>query len=348
MLWGRSNSLDIGAPRMMRFPQFFLGGLFGGGKTTTTNDLVPQDRAWVDYMRRLGQQGVGAIQNAGPLVAGPNAQAQMGAGQIAGLMPGMSYGMQDWMNRNRSLADQLGFAGQQFGAGTLDAYMNPYQSQVIDAMNQQFDRSGQYALNAAKQQATGAGAYGGSRLGVMQAGALAQNEQARNAQIGNALQQGYGQAYNQWMQDRNMAAQLGSQGLGGMFSGMQYGNAWDMQRAQANMNAGEYMRNLQQQQMQEPLMRAQAVQSLAGQAMGPYGTTQTQQKSGSLFGGLLGAATTIGGLGGFGALGSLAGKIFGGGGDQAQTPQYSAMPYVGLNTQNWMGGAPNYFGQTGW
>lgn len=299
----------------------FLGGLFGGGSKTTTTTLDPATQQYVDWSRGITQQGVGAIGGMGPLFAGPNAQARAGMGQIGGLGSfAQNPWMQQYMQGNQGLLGQLGVATEAFGPGAIETWMDPYRSDVIGGINQAFDRSGQVALNAAQQQATGAGAYGGSRLGVMQGIALAENERNRNQQVGGALSQGYNQAVQNWMANRQMAGNMGLAGLGGMFSGAQYGNQWDLSRGQANMQAGEYARQLQERMMQEPLYRQQMMTQMANAGVGPYGTTSTEKSSGSLLGGLLGLGmlgnVLIPGLGtGISQLGSalgLGGNIMGG------------------------------------
>jgi hypothetical protein len=266
-------------------------------------------------MRRGAINRADFITGYGPTAQGVNAMGRQGMGVLGGMGSAwQSPAFQQYMQANQGLIGGLDFAGQRFGEGTLDQYMNPYQSQVIDAMNQQFDLSGQRAVQTAAQEATKAGAFGGSRSGMLQGAALGQVEQARNQAVSGALQSGYQNAYQQWMADRQMAAGLGQAGLGGLFAGQQYGNAWDMQRGQAQMQAGEYERALRERQLQEPLQRQLMAQELMNASVGPYGTSTTEKTGGgSLFGNLLGAAGTIfgGPLGGF--AGKALGGLFGGG-----------------------------------
>lgn len=268
----------------------FLGGLFGGGKTTTTTELDPATQEYVNWMRGVTQSGVNAVGDMGPLFAGPNRQAQMGMGQIGGLQGFQQNPLfQQYLQGMGQMAGGLPAGMENFSGEALQRFMDPYQQQVIGGINAAYDRSGQMALNAAKQQATGAGAYGGTRLGVMQAEALNENERLRNQQVGNTLSQGYGQAVQNFLGNRAYMGGMAQQGLGGLFGAGQYGNAWNMQRGQANMQAGEYARALQERQMQEGLYRQQMMTGMANAGVGPYGTTQTEQKSGNIFGNLLGA-----------------------------------------------------------
>ncbi len=295
-------------------PSFFLGGLFGGGSKTTTTTLDPSTQRYVDRMRRSALGSADFIRNYGPTAQGVNAMGRQGMGVLGGLGSAWSSpAFQQYMQANQGLVGGLDFAQERFGEGALDAYMNPYQNQVIDAMNQQFDLSGKRAVQTAAQEATKAGAYGGSRSGLLQGAALGDVERQRNQAVSGALQQGYQNAYQQWMADRQMAAGLGQAGLGGLFAGQQYGNAWDMQRGQAQMQAGEYERALRERQLQEPLQRQLMAQQLINASVGPYGTTQKESGGGSFLGGLLGGAVSLfgGPLGGpiMGALGGL----FGGG-----------------------------------
>ena len=113
----------------------------------------------------------------------------------------------------------LGMVGSLAGTGAdynamatsptaMGAFMNPYVSSALAPQLAEIQRQGQIAATQAASQATGSGAFGGTRS------ALAQNEAARNAMMAQqqAIGQGYNQAYNQAQQAMQYGAGLGLQG----------------------------------------------------------------------------------------------------------------------------------------
>jgi phosphate/sulfate permease len=120
-------------------------------------------------------------------------------------------------------------------------YMNPYQNEVIGAIEQQFDK----AQNLQNQQATQAGAFGGARQGIQSAELAAQQAQT----VGTAQAQNYGQAQQQ--AQAQFASQMGrygeaakmAAGLGGQAQQQQLGDIASL------MSAGSVQQQNQQQQL---------------------------------------------------------------------------------------------------
>jgi len=137
-------------------------------------------------------------------------------------------------------------------------YMNPYQDEVIGAIEQQFDK----AQNLQAQQATTAGAFGGARQGIQSAELAGQRAQT----VGTAQAQNYGQAQQQ--AQAQFASQMGrygeaakmSAGLGGQQQQQQLGDIASLmsagsvqqQRRQQELDA-QYQQGLQQ--LYEPYQR---------------------------------------------------------------------------------------------
>jgi len=137
-------------------------------------------------------------------------------------------------------------------------YMNPYQNEVIGAIEQQFDK----AQNLQNQQATQAGAFGGARQGIQSAELTGQRAQT----VGTAQAQNYGQAQQQ--AQAQFASQMGrygeaakmSAGLGGQQQQQQLGDIASLmsagsvqqQRTQQELDA-QYQQGLQQ--LYEPYQR---------------------------------------------------------------------------------------------
>lgn len=86
--------------------------------------------------------------------------------------------------------------------------MNPYQQQVVDATNSQWDQNDQHTMNTVNDAATKAGAFGGSRHGVATGTALAQNNMNRNQAVSGLLNTGYDNTMNR-------AGQLAGMGFAG-------------------------------------------------------------------------------------------------------------------------------------
>jgi hypothetical protein len=104
----------------------------------------------------------------------------------------------------------LSGAAQGFTPSNVQAFMNPYQQQVIDESLRQINRQGDIARQNLQAQAVRAGAFGGSREGVQRAELERGLSEQRNAAITNALAQGYQGALGQSQQafEQQQARQL--------------------------------------------------------------------------------------------------------------------------------------------
>ena len=139
---------------------------------------------------------------------------------LAGLAPQVA-GLTTREQRARTLADagigsfqpfltsaqQLTGAGAGTGTGSVQQFMSPYQSQVIDETLAEFDRQKNIQEQRIRDQAVASGAFGGGREGVQLAefGTGAARERAQ-LQAG-LLNQGFGQAVAR--RDKAFQDQLG-------------------------------------------------------------------------------------------------------------------------------------------
>jgi len=139
---------------------------------------------------------------------------------LAGLAPQVA-GLTTREQRARTLADagigsfqpfltsaqQLTGAGAGTGTGSVQQFMSPYQSQVIDETLAEFDRQKSIQEQRIRDQAVASGAFGGGREGVQLAefGTGAARERAQ-LQAG-LLNQGFGQAVAR--RDKAFQDQLG-------------------------------------------------------------------------------------------------------------------------------------------
>ena len=98
-------------------------------------------------------------------------------------------------------AQQLTGAGGGTGAGSIQEFMSPYQTQVIDASLAEFDRNAAANRQRIRDQAVASGAFGGGREGVELAEYQTGSDQDRLMLQANLLQQGFGQAQAARQQD---------------------------------------------------------------------------------------------------------------------------------------------------
>lgn len=299
------------------------------------------------------QQAYGAV---GAMQPGAQAAVQQGTGQFsnmlgqvqpqtAGSILGQSqplYGNylgQVYGNQANLLGNYMGGtqAAQQIGQNA-QALMSPYTANVIAPSMQ----LGQQALAQNLQQvgagANQAGAFGGSRQGVMEGVAQSQAALGQSQQLGNLLNQGWQQAMYPAMtaetQGYNAANTLAGSLQSGYSGAQQQGANLASQNLQAGMAAPQDLNALQQygltgtnamntygqaqQQYQQNLLNAgygqymqaqawpyQQLQTFLGAIGGiPYSTTNEAQTQTMMPSNLLGQS-----IGGVAALGGLAGGI---------------------------------------
>jgi hypothetical protein len=276
-----------------------------GGSYGTSLNQIP---VWLENASRAG------VSNAANILAQPVEAygGQLTPGltndqQAAGNMIRNSVGAyQPYFDNAAALTQASTGAGPQVRAqtfrnglsGAINDYMNPYIDNVVNSVSNISQRNLDKALTQTADQALAARAFGGSRHGVQEGVATAQNNQNTNDMIANLLNSGYNQATGLMGQDiqNNLAAQGQNQGayqnwmnrLSGAGSQManlgtanraanvadvnnllSYGGL-DQQTQGAQQQAG-YNEWLRQQNM--PLQRQQLYNSTVSTA--PHSTAQT-------------------------------------------------------------------------
>jgi hypothetical protein len=156
----------------------------GGKKTTVSSASTGPDAASQAYIDQMRQQAMRASQIATGMPPPGQQQAnipprlgsQIGVGQQG--QPGQDQGF---------------FTGPltQTPEQMAQPFMDPYQKQVVDATRNEFDQMRGQATVGANQAATQAGAFGGSRHGVMQGTRLGEIDRAQGTTISNLLSGGY-------------------------------------------------------------------------------------------------------------------------------------------------------------
>jgi len=148
-------------------------------------------------------------------------------------------------------AAQAGIAGLQgsaaeFDPASIQKYMNPYESSVIDAAMADVARAGQQQQNQLGAGAVGAGSFGGSRQGIAQ-GEISRNTLGQQAKTASGMRQaGYESASNRAQNAYEQAKQR-QQSAAGMTSQMgQAGAATGLNATQLGLQSANQMGQLGQ------------------------------------------------------------------------------------------------------
>ena len=249
-----------------------MGGIFGGGggsggggggATSGTQETIAREAPGVEARKlSLYDQAVALAQQPISLpavqVAAPSQLQQTGfgmAGQTGVGEQAVGQGIQ-------SLQAGLGAA---YAGPNISQFYNPYQSYVIDEIN----RQAQQQQNQLAGQAVQAGAFGGGREGVQRA----ELQRATQQNIGQAQQQGFGQALQAAQNQQQLQAQTGLSagqallGAGAQQQAMQQGDIQSLLQAggiqqQLGQQALEAQRQTQLQQAYEPYQRVEFLKNI--------------------------------------------------------------------------------------
>jgi hypothetical protein len=184
------------------------------------------------------------------------------------------------------------------GPTAYQAYMSPYQQDVIGETLKEYDIQAAKGLPTLAAQAIGAGAFGGGREGVQRAEYMSASDRNRAALQAQLLQQGFGQAQQLAGQDYLRNLQLAQQApalAGQQISALTTLGGLEQSQQQAQLQAQQ---QLAQQQLMQPLQATQALGAgITGLIAGYPGSTQTQmQPSPTPLQTALGAGATLAGV----------------------------------------------------
>ena len=216
-------------------------------------------------------------------VAGPGALTTQAEGLAGGL---------------GSYAPYLQAAEAATGPTAYQAYMSPYQQDVIQSTLQEYDVQAQKGLGAISQQAIASGAFGGGREGVQRAEYQTASDRNRAALQAQLLQQGFGQAQQlaaqQYQQQMGLAQQAPA-AVGQQIAALTGLGAQQQAQQQAQLEAQE---QLQYQQAYQPYQATQALgQGVMGLISGyPAQTRQEIAPSPSGLSTALETASTLAGI----------------------------------------------------
>ena len=156
----------------------------------------------------LAASGIGSFQ---PFVTAAQTQAADAATQLGTAATGIAG------------AEALLGTGAGTGAGSISSYMSPYQTQVIDATLEEFDRNRAIQEQAIRDQQAQLGVLGAGRAGVQLAEFGTGQARERALLQAGLLQQGFGQAQAARQQDLANRQALATQRAG--LAGQQLGQA---------------------------------------------------------------------------------------------------------------------------
>ncbi len=192
----------------------------------------------------------------------------------------------------------LNAAAASAGPTGYQAFMSPYQQDVIDTTLAEYDVQAQKGIPSIAAQAIGAGAFGGGREGVQRAVYQGESDRNRAALQAQLLQQGFSQANQLAQQNMANQLQLGTAQQG--FLGQDVGvlstfGAQNQALEQAQLSAQQ---QLAQQQANQKLQAAQTLGAgITGLISGYPGQTTTQSSpSPTLAQTALGTGATLAGI----------------------------------------------------
>jgi len=217
------------------------------------------------------QKGIGAYKGAdlsktlGPqFIAGLDPLQQQAIGQAGGLGAYEPYLQQ---------------ASALRGPTAYQAYMSPYQKDIIDTTLEGYDIQAQKGLGSISQDAYTAGAFGGARQGVREAEYQSASDRNRAALQAQLLQQGFGQAQQLAQQDYARNVQLAQQApalASSQIAGLSTLGGMSQSQRQAELSAQQ---QLAQQQMMQPLTAAQQYGAGVASLIAGYPASSMQQVS---------------------------------------------------------------------
>ncbi len=187
----------------------------GGGTNTVTQSAPPA------YVQQAYQ---GALANAQQVAKTPYVPYAGGnpSAYVAGLTPqqtqamgeiGSAQGMaQPYFNQAQSdiqaSTTPLWASTQQFSPSNVNQYYNPYQQEVVQATQAEFNNQNAQTANQITGNAASQGALGGNRVGVQQGITAGQEQLAQAPQIAGLEQSGYNSALGEF--NTQQQAQLGA------------------------------------------------------------------------------------------------------------------------------------------
>ena len=235
-------------------------------QTVTQTSIPEYAKPYVENM--LGMtQGLTTTKDEAGNITGPAPYIPYGQERQAGFTPMQQQAFQGAQNMQPSnvtgfgtqLAGAAGlgalganydptqFQAGQFGQQQADQYMSPYMQSVVDVQQQEAQRQADIAGTQRSAQATGAGAFGGSRQAIMDAEAARNLATQKGSIQATGLQNAYQQAQAQYNADQARQAQAAQ----ATEQSKQYGAGYGMQGLQTALQGAGQLGTLGGQQFQQ-------------------------------------------------------------------------------------------------
>lgn len=265
---------------------------------TSSSTSIPQ---WLTDASQFGVQNAQNIVKQGtPQYNGPLAVGMAGDQTSAGNLIRNSVGAyQPYYDNAQSAINnsmtQLQPQTLANGLSGISQYMNPYINNVVNSVSDLSQQNLDKALTQTADRAIAAKAFGGSRHGVQEGVATAENNANTNNLLANLLSSGYTQAanmlgsdvnaQNQAAQQNNANALAGGQALSNLGTANRAANTADINNLltyggleqQTGQNAADKLYNYWQYQNQYPLQAQQVYNQTVSTA--PHNTSQTGSSS---------------------------------------------------------------------
>ena len=338
----------------------------GGDAAPTTQTQISELPEWAKGYAKDTLAKTGALTD-----INQNPYQTYGANRIAGFNPTQTAAQKSAANMTTSAGTDLGlsqagaatagalgtkydpstFTAGKFGQADASAYMSPYMQSVVDVQQREAGRAADIATQGRNAQATGAGAFGGSRQAIMDAEAGRNLAMQKGDIQAQGLQSAFGQAQQQFNADqsRNMQAQqlgeqskqygagLGLQGLQtalqgagqlGALGGQKFGQAMDINKLQSAYGGQEQAltqrgldqgyQDFQNQQNYPYKQLGFMSDMIRGLPLGQQSTKQMYEPPGSIAGQMAGIGTGLYGLSKFMAEGGSVNSYADGGSVDSQ------------------------------
>jgi hypothetical protein len=230
-------------------------------QTTQEQQTLPE--FYTNYLQDVANLGTNAVQQGG--VAGFSPLQQ----QAFQMAPQTAFSGAQTAGDAASL---LGAAGTTAAPSMVNAYMNPYMSNVVDEMSRLQQQNIQRSILPALTRAgVGSGGFGSSRQANVTGQAMADMQRNLLGQQYNALYSGYGDAMKAAQTDLNRQMQSG-QGLGNLAQ-QQYQIGTGGLDVLSKLGAQQ--QELGQKQLDYPMIQAQNLAKLFPMSIPVGKTTQT-------------------------------------------------------------------------
>ena len=243
------SSQSVTQTSIPEYAQPYVEKMLGKAEALTSAPYQPYGGERIAGFTPMQEQAFQGIANLAP------AQQLGAATQLGGLagLGGLTAGSR--------------YAQQATDPGAMGAYMSPFVQQALQPQLRELARQSDIQGQMNAGQAVRAGAFGGSRFGIMEA------ERQRNLgqQQADVLSRGMQTAFEQARQAQQFGATLGLQGLGqagqaaatlGQLGQTQFGQQKDI--LQGQLSAGEQQRGLEQSRL------SQQYEDFLAQRQDPY------------------------------------------------------------------------------